>query len=682
MNSIRAKRSRNALNQAPRGVIPINVTTTNLNLCDCALMTDTNEIFQANLAVLRLKDAALAEAIESTESAALNWTTSKAGPITAMFEGEGRPQPMASQYDPLNEAEQLLKGVDHTKHACVVVLGAGLGYHLAKLVEQQKGDGLLVVFEPDLAIFRAALERIDHRRWLGRSHMVLCGPDTDRASLMGKMETYAGSVTQGTILVTHPPTRRRHGEALTRFTQEFTEVTSFFRTNVATALVNASRTCYNQSCNLPHYVAGETINNLQNAAKGVVAVCVGAGPSLAKNVHLLQDPAIRRRVIVISAQTTLKPLLDRGVRPDFVTALDYSEISSRFYENLPDLPDVTLVIEPKGHPAIVDAFPGPVRVTHTNFLDRMLGELKRPITPTKQGATVAHLSFYLAQFLGCDPIVLIGQDLGFSDGLYYAPGTAIHDVWAPELNAFNTLENMEWARIMRHKRHLKRLEDIHGRPVFSDEQMVTYLKQFERDFAVAPQKVIDATEGGLSKQHTEVMTLADAIAQYALQDAPPLPPASRHLDVGRLDAATQLMTKRISETQILRRLCVKSIPILNQMLKCQKNKSRFDKLFDKIKANQRRVHGELGATFSLVNELNVIGAFKRARADRVIAYQENDDEKAVQAAQLERDIENVDWLRQACDEALEIFNTALERTQTAMKREQKVKQPRARSVAA
>ena len=47
------------------------------------------------------------------------------------------------------------------------------------------------------------------------------------------------------------------------------------------------------------------------------------------------------------------------------------------------------------------------------------------------GSTVAHLAYYLAEHLGCDPIAFVGQDLGFSDGLYYTPGTSYEDVWRP-----------------------------------------------------------------------------------------------------------------------------------------------------------------------------------------------------------------------------------------------------------
>ena len=98
-----------------------------------------------------------------------------------------------------------------------------------------------------------------------------------------------------------------------------TDVLSFCRTNVATALVNASRTVRNLCLNLPWYAAGANTNALRNAAQGYPAVCVAAGPSLARNVDQLCDPAVRRNVVVIASQTTLKPLLDRGILPDFVT---------------------------------------------------------------------------------------------------------------------------------------------------------------------------------------------------------------------------------------------------------------------------------------------------------------------------------------------------------------------------
>jgi hypothetical protein len=624
-------------------------------------MADPSSILAANLATLGRSDPALADRLLAIEPVALDWSASRAGPLTATLAGGGKPLALASRFDPIAEAAKLTEQVDLRKHACVVVLGFGLGYHAAELAGKMGEDCLLLIHEPDLALLRAALERIDHTAWLGQPWVVITDDSTDRAALLARTERMSVVLTQGTILVTHPPSRQLHGEKLQAFGKLVTEALAFCRTNVATSLVNATRTYRNLSNNIALYAAGATTDELCLAAHGYPAVCVSAGPSLAKNVHLLSDPAVRRNVIVITAQTTLKPLLDRGITPDFVTALDYHEISRRFYEGLPPLPDVTLVAEPKANPTIIESFPGPVRLTQSHYLDKLLGPLARRRVPVKDGATVAHLSFYLAQHLGCDPIILIGQDLGFSNGLYYCPGTAIHDVWAPELNGFNTLEMMEWQRIVRHRRHLQKIEDIHGGLIYSDEQMITYLKQFERDFTKATERVLDATEGGARKAGATVTTLEAALREHATRPAPAIP---RPGPIGfeRLAELEQLLCARIDDVHELDRIADDTIPILRQMIEQQRDAKKMSRLFDRLERNKKAVE-KLESTFGLVNDLNTVGVFRRARADRAILHNDTNeaDPAARQRRQLERDIDNINWLRQAYTEALSIFEAAMGR---------------------
>ena len=629
-------------------------------------MPASADILKQNLSLLRRQDPELAERIEAAEPAALDWAESKAGPLTASLMHNGRPLWLASRYDPGKEAAKLVEGIEHEKSACVVVLGMGLGYHVAELAKDMGPRGVLIVFEPDTSVWRAVMEKIDHRAWLTRGELILADGQTDRAALLKRTEKHAATVTQGTHLLTHPPSRQRNEQAIRDFGKTVAEVLAFCRTNVATALVNAARTCRNLASNIDHYAAGAGTDDLFNAAKGYPAVCVAAGPSLVKNVDLLRDPDTRSKVVVIAAQTALKPLLARGIRPDFVTALDYSHISSRFYEDLPPLPDVTLVAEAKAHRAILEAFPGPIRVPHSQFNDLLLDTMAVPRIPLKSGATVAHLSFYLAQHLGCDPIMFIGQDLGFSDGLYYAPGTAVHKVWSSEINPFNTIEMMEWRRVVRMKAHLRRAEDVHGRPIFTDEQMATYLKQFERDFALAKQTIVDATEGGMPKQHATQITLAEALKQHATRPVPKIPIPGMTLDRERLGELREVLRRRVRQVNDLRSTTQKTIPILRQMQEHLRDKARVDKLFARLNKLQKHVEEELASTFTLVNALNTVGSFKRAKADRAIAHISRDQVDR-QTHQLERDIVNLDWVTQACDEALNILDEAQQRVSETYK---------------
>jgi len=629
------------------------------------------DIFKQNLSILHQRDPELAQRIEAVEPTGLQWSESRSGPMTASVEHHGRPLWLASKYDPTKEADKLIEGIEHDKVACVVALGLGVGYHVAALHQAMGERGVLIVFEADTGMWRAVLEKIDHRGWLMRGELILADNKTDRAALLERIEKHAGTVTQGTHLLTHPPSRQRNETATKNFGHMVAEVLAFCRTNVATALVNAARTCRNLASNLDHYVAGAGTDELHNIVKGYPAICVAAGPGLVKNVDLLSDPDVRSKVVVIAAQTALKPLLARGIKPDFVTALDYSHISSRFYEGLPPLPDVTLVAEPKAHRTVLENFPGPIRVPYSQFNDMLVDTLAKPRIKLKAGATVAHLSFYLAQHLGCDPIIFIGQDLGFSDGLYYAPGTAVHQVWSSELNPFNTIEMMEWKRVVRMKGHLRRTDDIHGRPIFTDEQMATYLKQFERDFATAKQTILDATEGGVRKEHATITTLAEALKEHATRPVPKLPIPSIDLDKDRLGEMREILRTRLAETKDLRMTSQKSITILKQMQEHQQDQARVGKLFTQLNKMQRHVEQELATAFNLVNSLNTIGTYKRAKADRSISHVSKDQYDR-QTQQISRDIENLDWLTQACDEALSILEEAQQRIEDSYMKAQPI----------
>src|SRR4051812_41943818 len=140
--------------------------------------------------------------------------------------------------------------------------------------------------------------------------------------------------------------------------------------------------------------------------------------------------------------------------------------------------------------------------------------------PLRAGATVAHLAYYLAEHLGCDPIVFVGQDLGFSDGLYYSPGTSYEDVWRPELGRFCTMEMKQWEQIVRERPIMRKIPDQQGRPMYTEERLFTYLQQFERDFLRSERKIIDATEGGAAKRGTTSIKLADVIREYCQEPLP------------------------------------------------------------------------------------------------------------------------------------------------------------------
>ncbi|TVQ32253.1 MAG: DUF115 domain-containing protein [Phycisphaeraceae bacterium] len=594
------------------------------------------------------------------------------GALSAMMDGKA----LASRRRPLEEAKRLAETVDLRKAGAVVVMGFGLGHHVAALAKRMKREGIIIVYEPDLRLLRAAMERIDHGSWLRESNVVFLTDAEDTASMSALLNGAEGVLAMGVHILEHPPSRSRLGDSARRFGVNFSGLVTSVRTTVVTTMVQTEVTMRNLFMNADHYCLRAGVADLAGACAGRPAIVVSAGPSLERNIHLLKTPGVRERVVIIAVQTTLKTLLAMGVKPHFVTALDYHEISRRFYEGLTesDVEGVTLVAEPKANPAILDAFPGAIRCAGDGLLDRALGEeLAGEHGDLTPGATVAHLAYYLARHLGCDPVALIGQDLGFTDGQYYSAGAAIHDVWACELNSFNTLEMMEWQRIARAKSMLRRATDHLGRPVYTDEQMSTYLAQFERDFKADAQRgltTIDATEGGVAKAQTRPMALSDFLERHAGPDAPLLPALAPAAPAGEASMRAGAR-KRLDE---VRRGVVRMGALSRQtasLLERIRENHGDQKLVNKLIAQVNRIRDEVQAIdpgYELVQKLNQTGAFKRARADRELRLEAGLTALETQRRQIDRDAMNVRWLAEAADAMAEILEEACKALDGAPKR--------------
>lgn len=616
-------------------------------------LTPNPIILERNLAALARTCRSLTDRLrKAAPSPDISFLVADDGALTATLGQPPGGSLLASRRAPLDEARRLAEAAPIRDAAAIVVNGFALGHHVAAMAGLLKRTGVLIVYEPDLALLRAVFEHIDHSAWMTSTNLVIFTDADNAPEMAAALAGLEGLVAAGVKFVDHPPSRRRLADASQRFGATLTEFVRAVRTNVVTTLVQVEVTLRNLLMNLDRYAQAPGVVDLAGAARNRPAVVVSAGPSLERNLDLLAAPGIRDRVVIIAVQTVLKKLLSRGIKPHFVTALDYHEISRRFYEGLTaaDVEGITLVAEPKANPAILEAFPGVIRCPADRVLDDALGpELARPMGELRPGATVAHLAYYLARHLGADPVILIGQDLGFTDGQYYHAGAAIHQVWSGELNDFNTLEMMEWQRIMRGKSMLHRATDILDRPIFTDEQMRTYLVQFERDFQEdhsAGRTTIDATEGGVRKRGAAVMTLADALARHAPPDAPPitLPRAvPRPVSAERLRRRVRDL---LSDTTLVehesRRVCT----MLAEMAEHHADQARVNRLIGLVDTARDRVLARRDA-YALVQFLNQTGSFNRFKADRALELDDHLPALERQKRQIERDLTNVTWLADA-----------------------------------
>lgn len=632
-----------------------------------------NQVFLDNMRQLWRQNPRLAQRVDEVPmETTLDVVASKTGPATARVRTtDERTLYLHSRYDPRREAAEFCESLDKSDATLFVLSGLGLGYHVKALGKVFGDQIVIIVTEPDLVTIKTCLEHTDLSNELATGR-VLFVTELDKAALHEQLGRHSTMLMLGTCFVVPPVARDHQADFHNACRKAITDYAAFARMSLVTLVKNSAITCRNVANNLPTYVSTPSIDILRRRFSGCPAILVAAGPSLARNIDQLTT--LQDRAVIIAAQTTLRPLLARGIRPHFATSLDFSNLSRQFFEGV-DLPeDLVLIAEPKASCNVVDTFRGTAALAgrraillDNDFAHLCLGDDLARRTPLEAGATVMHLAFYLACWLGCDPVIFVGQDLGFTGHCYYTPGVAMHRAWRPELGRFGTLEMKEWERIARHRPILRKMTDVFGRDIYSDDQMFTYLQQFERDFARSAVEVIDATEGGVRKSGACVRSLSETADRYCRQTIPSscwsfLKRA--WYDTSRTAAARTVLAERRDELETFRSLCLETRDVLNELETKVADPAAFNRRM--VRVDELRTMAQAhGIVFRMVGSVSQLGELQKFSADRRIVM---DGVRGADRArrQLQRDRRFIDALLNGCDELAAILDESLRRFDQAM----------------
>jgi len=625
-----------------------------------------NDLFLRNMRVLWRFDAGLAlrvDAIHDDERLPIEPT--RTGAWTAKAAAVDRePIYLHSRHDPVAEAERWAESLPVDDKYCFVVCGMGLGYHLRALFSRLKGDAFIVCIEPSPAMIATALACVDLTELLASQRFVLL-TDADKARLHSRLQPFSTLMMLGTHVVRHTPSARFAEREHAAVIGAITEFVTFTRMALVTLVGNSKITCRNIAMNLATYVVTPPIDLLKDRFAGRPAVVISAGPSLSRNIDQLAD--LKGRAVLCAVQTSLRPLMQRGIVPDFVTSLDFHEMSRKFFEGVGDLSLTHLVAEPKATWHVIDDYPGPISLLDNAWARLVLGDELGARGGLPAGATVAHLAFYLAVYMGCDPIIFVGQDLAFTAHVFYVPGVEIHRAWRGELNRFHTMEQKEWDRIVRNRPILRRVPGADGVELFTDELLFTYLEQFEKDIAAAPSRVINATEGGVRIRGTQTMTLRQASQRFCRTSLEPQSFAyreqTRWRNGFRLLPAIAELRKRIEEFDEALGVCDELLVVLWELNELAADPDRFNRRLTRVDELRAKVSRETRA-YQIISAAMQLAEFRRFSADRQIGAAELADAERARR-QIARDVEFITAVRSGALEVKPMLMDALVRAEAA-----------------
>ncbi|MCH8157029.1 MAG: motility associated factor glycosyltransferase family protein, partial [Nitrospinae bacterium] len=248
-------------------------------------------------------------------------TRSRSGPITgARIFPDGSTRNLHSTYDPVQEAARFIDTCLTNGDSNFLVTGFGFGYHLLELVRRVPASSRIVMIEKDPELARLALSHNDFSSVFnhpGMSFHVGIGPE-DLEQILHDCRT-DWSI-NGYTTVGFKPLIDAEKEYYFAIQEGLKQIYQKARVDLGTQAV-FSKTFYdNIFANGKHLLNSSGIRSLEQTLHGVPAIVVSAGPSLDKNISLLKNSA--DNILIVAVATALRPLVESGVKPDFVVAVD------------------------------------------------------------------------------------------------------------------------------------------------------------------------------------------------------------------------------------------------------------------------------------------------------------------------------------------------------------------------
>ncbi len=410
-------------------------------------------------------------------------------------------------HDPQNPREEADRFVFEEKKLSnprlVVFLGFGLGYPIFSFLENRpQVNQYIIIVERELKFIWVAFHKFDLTPMLTREEILcLFGVEDQELFLKftaimekGGLVRFAKAFEIIEAPASYKANKSYYTAAMQAFNQALRETLNSIGNDPKDSLIGLDNTLVNHR----FYVEAPGINQLYGKFKDVPAIIVATGPSLNKNIDQLRGR--EEKALIISVDASLKPLLKHGITPHLVTSLERVSLVRKFFTRIPPeaLERTYLVAIPLLTKDSLAAYKGEKIVALRAFAHYYWLDINKGILPI--GPSAANMGFTIAEALGCNPIILVGQDLS------YAPDGRTHA-------ADNALGEKQEAILP------ERAETLWVKGNYTEKVLTTatwrmFLKNFEKLIEKYQGTCVNATEGGAYIPGTQVMTFRDASDRY------------------------------------------------------------------------------------------------------------------------------------------------------------------------
>lgn len=447
----------------------------------------------------------------------------KTGALTLIFSDEGRSVRLHSVFDPLSEANRLAEAFEKGRSSHILISGLALGYHVAAL-RQKYPETSFLIFEADSEV-KALCKKHNPESTAG------CSVVSSKEELAAFFEDLDIRSFKGVASYIHRPSFQLHSDFYEELSAAAKEQISSRISDMLTRFEFEERWIENIFANLPELYRAIPVSRLFGKFRGYAGIIVSAGPSLRKNISRLAE--LKSRALIVCVDTAYKVCLKNGINPHIVMTIDAQKHSVKHFSGTTS--NSLLVADIVSCPAVMRSYLGSrsLSTTAKYFTDskgisyreptvgmKWFEKRIEPLGDLQSGGSVATSAFDLLLNAGCNPIILIGQDLAYTGREIHSAGTYHNEEWLPGCSRLKNLDTINQGIIRR--RSTKRVPawGEQGKAL-TDFVLDLYRLWFQDASLTSGLTVVNATEGGARIDNTKEKKLEDIAGELPKQKKSP-----------------------------------------------------------------------------------------------------------------------------------------------------------------
>lgn len=413
-----------------------------------------------------------------------------------------------SKYSPQEDAKLYIQKSYCSNCDLIFLIGLGFGYHAKELLKVINDNQKIIIIETDINIFYAALNNVDLCEIFSDTRVFFHIYQNDylyRQFIENILDSVNCFFNKESILTLITNQYMQVYKTIIENITKLTNDTIIHLQIIRNTIIDLSRVWLKNYINNMMYLKHSiSIENFFCKFQGIPAYIISAGPSLNKNI--LELKKVNNKGIIFSGYTALKALLDNDIVPNFVVALDGRQLNYETQEQLNNTFDIPLIYSPLVDSRLLKKHKGikiNYVISYDNYSKYINDRLNTSYKSIYAAGTIAATIIDIAYLMGCNPIVLVGQDLAFTNNKRHAHGT----------NYDNCIEQ---ENIIIKKQNFVNTKDIYGQTVKTNYVFMQYKKGIE-DYIYSKKydcKFIDSTEGGAYIEGTSIIKLSEIISKY------------------------------------------------------------------------------------------------------------------------------------------------------------------------